>query len=216
MKKIVLILLFLSVRLIGQDTIRFRNGEVKAVRVNEVGLSEIKYNSFENLDGPVYIVNKNDIATIKYKNGHIDAFEIVAAPANPKVSVVSAGEDKIDIYRNKLFYSGSKRAIGEVRLVKIVNLCSDVTKQNKMIPVLQEMKSYKKKQYAIGFSCMGVGIGVAYAGFMAGLIAEDATFLIGIPVGAAIGITGAVVSSIMKRKRNEKKIEIARIYNGEK
>lgn len=217
MKKIIFILLILSIHLAAQDTIRFKNGEIKAVKVSEVGLSEIKYNMFNNSDGPVYIVSKNDITSIKYLNGHIDNFAVVNSvnPA-PSVTTIRSTEDRIDIMGKKLFYNGSRRQIGESRLNKMVNLCQDVAKQNKMIPVLEEMKSYRKKQYAVGFSCMGVGIGVAYVGFMGGLISEDPAFFVGIPVGAAIGIAGAVVSSVMKRKRNEKKLEVARIYNGEK
>lgn len=216
-KKIILIFIVLSVRLAAQDTIRFKSGEVKAVRVNEVGLSEIKYNSFNNLDGPSYIVNKSDIASIKYKNGQVDTFApVVTGNPNPNVSVVSVSEDKILIRGKKLYYMNSKRGIGESRLAKIVNLCPDVNKQNKMIPVLQEMKSYKKKQYAVGFSCLGAAVALAYGGFVGALVAEDPSFLIAIPVGAAVGITGAVVSSIFKHKRIAKKLEVARIYNGEK
>lgn len=217
MKKIIFILLNLSLHLLAQDTIRFKNGEIKAVRVSEVGLSEIKYNMFNNIEGPVYIVNKSDITLIKYLNGHIDTFAVAKSvnPA-PSVTVIRSTEDRIDIMGKKLLYNGTRRQIGESRLNKMVNLCQDVTKQNKMIPVLEEMKSYRKKQYAIGFSCMGAGIGLAYVGFMGGLIAEDPAFFIGIPVGAAIGITGAIISSVMKHKRVEKKIEVARIYNGEK
>lgn len=214
MKKIIVIFLILSLRIVAQDTIRFRNGSVEAVKVNEIGLHEIKYNRADNPDGPLYISKKNDVVLIKYKNGHIDSFS-VAKSVSPSVLAGSSGVDKIDIRRNKLYYSNSKKGIGEVRLHKIVNLCPDVAKQNKMIPVIQEMKSYKKKQYAIGFSCLGVGVATAYVGFVAAIISEDPSFFIAIPVGAAIGITGAIVSSVMKHKRIAKKLEVARIYNGE-
>ena len=53
-----LLFIFISVKLFSQDTIVFRNKEVKAVKVFEIGLKEVKYHSFDNPEGPMYITEK--------------------------------------------------------------------------------------------------------------------------------------------------------------
>lgn len=46
--------------------------KVKVVEVNE---TQIKYKRCDNLDGPLIIVHKNDVYSIKYKNGITEHFE---------------------------------------------------------------------------------------------------------------------------------------------
>jgi hypothetical protein len=66
--------MFLVGFLAAQDTIRFNSGEVKAVKVQDVGLKEIKYNRFDNLSGPVYVCSKDEVSSIRYSNGSVDTF----------------------------------------------------------------------------------------------------------------------------------------------
>ena len=61
MKKLVLILICCANALLAQDTIRFTNGNATPVKVNEIGEAEIKYNRWDNITGPVYVVNKNEV-----------------------------------------------------------------------------------------------------------------------------------------------------------
>ncbi len=60
--------------LLAQDNIILRNGEEVKAKVQEVGISEIKYKKFDNLTGPLYTVLKSDVFIIKYENGSKEVF----------------------------------------------------------------------------------------------------------------------------------------------
>ncbi len=66
--------LFFSVTLFAQDQILKRNGQVIKAKVIEVGTSEIKYKLPDNIDGPLYAIDKNTVTKIIYENGHVDNF----------------------------------------------------------------------------------------------------------------------------------------------
>lgn len=220
MKKFILMLLVIVNCAIAQDTIRFRSGDVQAVKVNEVGLTEINYNRFDNLQGPKYVVEKNDVSFIKYAGGHVDSFKVVISEKkNIKTSsqpIVQSGEQKIIIRGSKLLYNN--RGLGETRLGILVKTHPDNAKRNEMMKPLMEMKRHRTKQYVFGYVGLGVTVVAAYMGALSGLVAlsgEDVPPPIfgTVIVGGAIGITGIVMSSIQKNKRNQKKMEVVRIYN---
>jgi hypothetical protein len=51
------------------DLVMLKNGEEINAKVTEIGTSEIKYKLCDNLEGPVYTINKKDVFKIKYANG---------------------------------------------------------------------------------------------------------------------------------------------------
>lgn len=220
MKSIFLILLIIFTSHLGftQDTLRFTRGEVKAVKVMEIGINEIKYVRFDNPTGPMYTVNKDDVQSIKFANGQIDVFEKKAEPTTQQNNqpIVQAntvsGSEKISIHGTKLSYFN--KPMGEARLWKVINQYPNGQKKDILIKEYQNMKSYKKRQYAFGFVGLGVGVAAAYVGFIGTLFSEDATPIIGgFAVGITCGVTGAIISSINKSKRLKKKVEVAEIYN---
>jgi hypothetical protein len=104
----------------SQDTIRFKNNDTKVVRVNEIGVNEIKYNRFDNLDGPTYVAAKNEVRYIRYANGQIDKFNDVST-ANPALNTnqptASSGSPflpRITFKGKKMVYGG--RGLGESKL----------------------------------------------------------------------------------------------------
>jgi hypothetical protein len=77
MKKLtfVFILLFsLAGTVMAQDTITTKEGKDIKAKVIEINPTEIKYLDFENLEGPVYVLNKSDILLIRYENGKNEVF----------------------------------------------------------------------------------------------------------------------------------------------
>jgi hypothetical protein len=57
------------------DNIIMRNGnEIKCV-VSEIGISEIKYKKCDNINGPIYTVDKNEVLMIQYANGTNEIIE---------------------------------------------------------------------------------------------------------------------------------------------
>ena len=49
MKKLIFLFFIICNCTYAQDTIRFRSGEMQAVKVNEVGVTDVNYNRFDNL-----------------------------------------------------------------------------------------------------------------------------------------------------------------------
>ncbi|MDR0762927.1 MAG: hypothetical protein LBF01_00320 [Bacteroidales bacterium] len=58
----------------SQDYILTVNNEEIQAKVLEIGLNEVVYKKFSNLDGPAYIISKSDIVQIIYQNGDIEKF----------------------------------------------------------------------------------------------------------------------------------------------
>ena len=204
----------------SQDTIQFINKAPQAVKVIEIGIDEIKYQRFDNLSGPLYVANKNDIRYIKFSNGHVDSVTVASAikptasePLTVYRSPISASDnEKILINGSRLSHNG--RAVGESRLYRLISNVSNPEKKTALYKEYLVMKSYKKKQYLFGFVGLGAGLALPYIGIMSSVIFEDYTPLaIGLAAGATIGITGAVLSGINKSKRMKKRIDIANLYN---
>jgi hypothetical protein len=70
MKKIFFlsILLVFSIAVNAQDLIRTKTDSILS-KVVEIGIDEIKYYQFNNLNGPVYVIRKSDVLEIIYENG---------------------------------------------------------------------------------------------------------------------------------------------------
>ncbi|HEX7367236.1 MAG TPA: hypothetical protein VF273_09070 [Pelobium sp.] len=90
MKKLVqalFALLFLSVlNASAQDKLYKTNGEVLETKVIEVGVSDIKYKVFANLNGPMYTIGKDQVLKITYENGTTETIQnaVGAATVNGK------------------------------------------------------------------------------------------------------------------------------------
>lgn len=200
----------------SQDTIRLVNKTIQVVKVIEIGINEIKYHRFDNIDGPVYVTSKSDIESIKYFNGQVESFSRTKTEPvitnNTIVVISSLSNEKIIILDPKLMFAG--KPLGESRLLQLINNVPDQQKRTLLMEEYKEMKSYKKKQYLFGFVGLGVGLVLPYAGLITGILFDDPTpVFIGVAGGLTIGITGAVISGINKKKRLKKKIETAVLYN---
>ena len=71
-----LLFLILIIPFLGnsQDFIFKKNGDEIKAKIVEIGKDEIKYKKFENLEGPIYVIEKSIIFLIKYENGSKDVF----------------------------------------------------------------------------------------------------------------------------------------------
>lgn len=61
--------LAVSTSSVAQDIMTLKNGDVKSVKVTEINDTDIKYKDFLNLEGPVRVIYKVDVFSIKYENG---------------------------------------------------------------------------------------------------------------------------------------------------
>ncbi|MDQ3100329.1 MAG: hypothetical protein M3R08_02995 [Bacteroidota bacterium] len=120
--KIILSLLTLIGSLIGpaaaQDVITFRNGDEIQAKVTQVGLSEVKYHRYDNLDGPEYSASRSEVIMIAYANGTKDIFDdieyYVPSPTEPvNTDLYARGElDATRYYEGYRTASVSTLAVG--------------------------------------------------------------------------------------------------------
>lgn len=105
MKKLFAILIFalawLPMVTQAQDVITKRDGSTIQAVVVEVNQSEIKYKSFSNQEGPLYIINKNDVVLIQYKNGENEVIE----PVIEKKKNVITSIPKYRLLKESISYS---------------------------------------------------------------------------------------------------------------
>ena len=60
--------------LFGQDRIYRQNGKIIEAKIIEVGSGEVKYKEFNNLNGPIYVLESDRIKKIVYENGKEEKF----------------------------------------------------------------------------------------------------------------------------------------------
>ncbi len=77
MKKLLLVLVAtmgMSLSAMAQDVIVLKNAEEVQAKVKSIGLQDVVYLKWDNLDGPTYTLPKSEIFFIKYANGHKETF----------------------------------------------------------------------------------------------------------------------------------------------
>lgn len=79
-----ILMLIFPATIFSQDTIFFTKQSPLVVKVTEIENTKVKYRKFENLEGPVYSVEKSEIASIHYKNGTVDSFKAATPEINKK------------------------------------------------------------------------------------------------------------------------------------
>jgi hypothetical protein len=86
--------LFAGFCLQAQDTLYTVSGQKIPAKVVEINQSEIKYKKASNLDGPVYVIDKTDVALIEYKNGSKELFGTGSGSNNDDQQVANAPNPK--------------------------------------------------------------------------------------------------------------------------
>ena len=66
----------------AQDIIVKKDGTTIESKVTKITSMEVEYKKWSNIDGPVYTIDKEEVAQIKYQNGDIEDYTIVATPKN--------------------------------------------------------------------------------------------------------------------------------------
>ena len=96
-----------STCLVAQDVIIMKNGDEIKSKVTEIGINEIKYKKFDNLNGPVITVAKSDVFMIKYENGTKD---IISSNTNSSKS--KDKDHSTDKRYTALIYAGVAIPVG--------------------------------------------------------------------------------------------------------
>lgn len=213
MKHLLLLISCLMVYLLpAQDTIRFTNGEMKSVKVNEVGVNEVKFNRFDLQDGPTYVVNKSDVFLIKYSNGQIDTFKV-----NKQSTTVVLSEpvrNSVPINEQVQFNKGSvskdSKLLRSKDFIDLINNHPDEKERTNMLVLLSESNAHRTKQHQFGF----IGAGLAISTFFVCTASGDGGIIaVGVLVGTGIMISSQVISKINKSKRLKKLKDAVDLYN---
>jgi hypothetical protein len=222
LKNWIFIFVIFTCSLAAQDTIRFTDEKVSAVKVSEVGLTEIKYNRFDNLTGPVYVVEKNLVRYIKYANGSVDSFNVSKPKTEmPKVetpqtetpayvnNTVTPSFQRIQIVgKKKLFYD--HHPLNDKALFMVIKKHPEQGVQNLMMKEFAKVSIYKSNR--------NIGLFMLYGGMAAALFSGAAGNTGVVPVfllGSAASITGGILAVMNKNKRYAARMKIAKLYNGD-
>lgn len=95
---------FITLKLTAQDTLYTIAGEKICAKVTEITETELKYKKTSNLDGPTYVVNKNTIALIEFKNGTKEILGTGAGGAQQNPDQITRNGVVINNYDNSPFY----------------------------------------------------------------------------------------------------------------
>ncbi len=206
----------------SQDTICFKNKTIVVAKIMEVGISEIKYQRLDNLNGPNYVSPKNEIFLIKYSNGVTDTIRsapFVSAPANVSTPLY-LNPDRIRLSRSRMVYHD--RTISDRQLKSMaINHPSPET----CILLKKEFKklnNYKLKEsvlapalFVSGAAIHFVALGSAFGG-NGGAGSNDGTALASaFIVGAVMRVSGHVMDIVYRNKKKSKRQDIVSIYNGD-
>lgn len=69
-----LLLTLLINNLSAQDVLHKKNGQSLEVKIEEIASDEVKYRLFNNLEGPLYSLDKIDVQKIVFENGHTEYY----------------------------------------------------------------------------------------------------------------------------------------------
>jgi hypothetical protein len=216
MKKLVLLLLISVLKLTAQDTIRFTDGRATAVKVNEITDAEIKYNRWDNITGPVYVVPTNEVRYIRYVNGMKDTFALAKPKVNEPAIETPAyvdfvpkeeGFQKIQIVgKQKLFYD--HRKLSDNALFGVIKTHPDQGLKNLMIKEFSRVSIYRQNR--------NIGLFMMFGGMITSTIFAAASGNNGGAVfvlGSAVCISGSIIATVNKNKRYATRLKIAKMYN---
>jgi hypothetical protein len=219
LKKALIILILAGTFLKAQDTIRFRNGDLRSGKVTEITTEDIKYLRPEAPSEPPYVIKRSGIYLIKYQNGQIDTFTTrepkkVAALSNPPEQKVVSREGKIVIKKLDLIYQ--TELVNDRKLKDMIDKNTSGEKKNLLLTEYKKIKTYQMAQY--NYNVLGwAGFTLAFAGGSAAAIGDDNGLIFASGLGLGIGsiVTGAIMSKQLKMKRLKQRVKVAQIYNDE-
>jgi hypothetical protein len=222
MKTVLSTTLFLfSLLICAQDTIYFKNKTVVAAKIAEIGISEIKYQRFDNLTGPHYIASKSEVFLIKYSNGVSDTLKSlvpVIAPISVKMKIADHS-DHLILSGNKIIYQG--QTISDRKLYAMAANHPSTETQITLKKEFRKLNEYKIKEGALAPALFVVGAGLHIGalgsafGSNGGAGSNDRAFIASAFIaGAVLRVSGHVINIVYRNKKKSKRQDIVNIYNG--
>lgn len=195
----------------AQDTIFFKYKQKLVVIVKEVSPTEIQYKKLELPDGPMYIVAKNEIEKIVYKNGYTDVFKPAPEETKAAESFVVYKSEEENLNHEKMTYAIAKGRY--YRLINLVERHPDVKRRESLRLDAKTLKNLKKHQggtrtMAIifgGVTLAGLGVyslmsAASYGGYVEPIYAMQPMVFGALGLGFTAGSIALTVKLNQKRK----------------
>jgi hypothetical protein len=200
----------------SQDTLFFKNASTLVVIVREVSPTEVQYKKFEMPDGPMYIVGRNDLEKIVYKNGIVESLK--PAAVNTVNEQQSPEPIPSPVYIEKIEYRDTKRKPSS--LINMALGYPDLKKKNDLLNVATDIRRLKIHQDgtrggAIIFGGFAIAGGVIYLAAYTLSGSSNGVEVFAIPpivfgvAGVILGSASIAININLRHKRHE----FVRIYN---
>ncbi len=88
---------------VAQDVIYLISGTKISAKIIEIGILEIKYKNFNNLNGPNYILVKNEVVLVNYENGTTEIFNTNPISVAPNIKPTQQQVSLSSVVKNNEF-----------------------------------------------------------------------------------------------------------------
>jgi hypothetical protein len=207
----------------AQDTIYKRAGGVIPAKILEIGIKDISYKRTDISDGPLFIINKNEIHKIKYANGAIDSFKVfkeipktkAVVYINPGNSSQTDNEIHLSYRRGTYQYQGHR--ISDRNVLFMAFEKNQIWKNKDIDLNITDSKRNKVLQYTIGYGGAAFGGVCLYASAIGGDLSSNSNdaaiaAFAGI-LSAGIVVSSQIVSFKYKLKRIKHADKVVELYN---
>lgn len=209
-----LLSLFISLQLFSQDTLVLRNGESIPVKIIKVQENSVKLKKSNELSGPYYFYQNEEISFIKYHDGIVDYYDLTKKPRTtskyyffPKIT-----------YSKRKFFLGSNLT-DPITDDKVLAYAYDLSNEKNIIALKAlvaktELNDKRKTVFStIGGVTMGVGLGALGLGLIwYDRVSDPSAYLYGfgsVAFGIGSGFTiVAIINGINKQKRTRQTIDL--------
>lgn len=212
---------FLHERVLAQDTLYKKNGELIVAKVQEIRPDEISYKLLSNLNGPIYLVKPGEIQFIRFSNGTKQFFEPAEATTNDYALNGHRSKTKgeiPDLYQLPIAREGNLYHIGFIRLppVQVDRLLMQQS-DSQINLMTKAAKKNKRWSKLLTFATIPCGVGF-YSGVMIGSSVTNNGNLNSIayliPGGfAVVGIGSAVAAFVLNAHSKKIRREAVDLYN---
>lgn len=179
-----------SVSANAQDVIVKTDNSTILSKVEEISAESIKYRKWDNLDGPVYVLNISEVISINYSNGTMETFK-------------DKQKDNVEVKTEETISVSQTPQIGNVRVAAENNI--DFLRRDDL---LKSARGYK-----IGsIVCISAGIVIAVIPGIAYVVgaASEGAMIAGVCVGLGTTIFGGGILKGKSIKLQREAYEIAK------
>lgn len=134
----------------AQDIITTVDSQEIKAKILEISSTQVKYVDFNYQDGPVYVFNADEIASITLANGEVKTFAKKENPESLSVSNSTITQNPYVLRTGNRYYYNGEEMRGEVYANFLKNNCADAYR----------LYQHGKSVSTAGWILLGVGVGL--------------------------------------------------------